>query len=381
MSTTRSKPRAIFQEVSGPQAAAPAPGAADRAKRSARRWTAVWLLALVALTCAMVIIGGLTRLTDSGLSMVSWHPVLEVIPPLTDEAWAREFEKYQQTAQFRELNSWMTVDDFKPIYWWEWGHRQFGRLIGLVWAVGLLLLLVTRKVPQGYLPALVIPGLLGGGQAVVGMWMVDSGVAEGSELLSVAPYRLTLHLGLAFVILGTLLWPAWRLLREEWAQLQARRRRTAGLMAFSWALVALTFAQMLLGALVAGNDAGRGYIDWPLMHGHILPPEAFDLQPLWRNFIEGDALVQFNHRVVGYLLALTAVIYWIAARRLGRWALWAMLAIWAQMGWGIVTVMHGAPLELAIFHQAGGLLTFAVVLRARFEAAYPPETSIRGARA
>jgi cytochrome c oxidase assembly protein subunit 15 len=372
--------RAIFEEVSGPAAvAAPAPGAADRRRRSARLLTAWWLLGLAILVCAMVLVGGMTRLTDSGLSMVSWHPVLEAIPPLTDADWAREFEKYQQTEQFRQINSWMTVEDFKPIYWWEWGHRQFGRVIGLVWAVGLVLLLATRRLPPGFFWAATIPGLLGGVQAVIGMWMVDSGVAIGSTLVQVAPYRLAVHLGVAFVILMTLLWPAWRLLRPEWTQLQARRRRSAGLTGFAGVLVALTFVQIVLGALVAGNDAGRGYIDWPLMHGHILPPESFDIAPLWRNFIENAALTQFNHRVAGYLLALVAIGYWIASRKVGRWGLWAMVAIWAQMGWGIFTVTQAAPLHWAIVHQAGALATLAIVLRARFEAAYPPEVSIRGA--
>lgn len=376
-----SKPRAIFQEVSGPQAAAPAPGAAERAKRRARRWIAGWLLALAALTAAMVLVGGMTRLTDSGLSMVSWHPVLQTVPPLTEADWLAEFEKYKTTAQFREVNSWMTLADFKPIYWWEWGHRQFGRVIGVVWALGLLAFAALRWVPAGYWPALVLPGVLGGGQAVLGMWMVDSGVAPGSALVSVAPYRLMLHLGLAFTILATLLWPAWRLLREEWALLQARRRR--GGLGWSGAVVGLCFAQVLLGALVAGNDAGRGYVDWPLMQGAILPPEAFDLAPVWRNFIWGEALVQFNHRVAGYLLALVALAAWIAARRgklraVARWAGIAALAVWAQAAWGVATVMHAAPLGLAIAHQAGAVATFALALRARFMAAYPPEQSVRG---
>ena len=376
-----SKPRAIFEEVSGPRAAAPAPGAAERAKRRARGWIAGWLLALAALTAAMVLVGGMTRLTDSGLSMVSWHPVLQTVPPLTEAEWLAEFEKYQQTAQFREVNSWMTLADFKPIYWWEWGHRQFGRVIGLVWAAGLLAFAALRRVPAGYWPALVLPGVLGAGQAVLGMWMVDSGVAPGSELVSVAPYRLTLHLGLAFLILATLLWPAWRLLREEWALLQARRRR--GGLGWSGAVVALCFVQVLLGALVAGNDAGRGYVDWPLMQGAILPPEAFDLAPAWRNFIWGEALVQFNHRVAGYLLALVALAAWVAARRgklrtVARWAGIAALAVWAQAAWGVLTVMHAAPLALAIAHQAGAVATFALALRARFTAAYPPEQSVRG---
>lgn len=375
------KKRAVFEEVAAPAAVhAPAPGAADRAKARARRWVAGWLLALAALVCAMVLVGGMTRLTDSGLSMVGWHPVLEAIPPLTQEAWEAEFARYQQTAQFRELNAWMTLEDFKPIFWWEWGHRQFGRVIGVVWIVGVAAFAALRMVPPGFWPALLLPGLLGAVQAVIGMWMVQSGVAEGSDLLSVAPYRLAAHLGLAFLILGLLLWPAWRLLRPEWALLQARRRRAGAPMALTAALVGLCFVQLVLGALVAGNDAGRGYIDWPLMDGRLIPPEAFDLTPLWRNFIEGAALTQFNHRIAAYLLMLLAIPAWLASRRAGPWPLWAAVAVWAQAAWGVVTVMHAAPLELAIFHQAGAIATFALCLRARFDAAYPAETSVRGRR-
>jgi cytochrome c oxidase assembly protein subunit 15 len=376
--------RAIFEEVSGPsRAPVAAPGEADRIKARARRWVAGWLMALAALVSAMVLVGGMTRLTDSGLSMVGWHPVLEAIPPLTAEDWAREFERYQQTAQYRLVNSWMTVEDFKPIFWWEWGHRQFGRVIGLVWAVGLLIFAIRRMIPRGYWGWVIVPGLLGGVQAVVGWWMVYSGVAQGSELVSVAPYRLTVHLGLAFLILGLLIWPAWRLQRTEVELLQARRRRSGGVLGGAGVLVALCFVQILLGALVAGNDAGRGYTDWPLMNGAVLPPESFELMPLWRNFIENAALVQFNHRVAGYVLLLWALIWAGWARRprlpgLSRWGLYALLIMLAQAAWGVVTVLHGAPLAHALAHQAGAIATLAVVLRARFEAAYPQDASLRG---
>lgn len=378
------KPRAIFAEVSAPAAAAAArPGEADRRKRRARRWVAGWLVALAALVAAMVLVGGMTRLTESGLSMVSWRPVMGAVPPLTEADWARAFENYQQTEQYRVLNSWMTVDDFKPIYWWEWSHRQFGRVIGLVWVVGLAAFLSLRMLPKGYLWPVLIPGLLGGAQAVVGMWMVESGVAEGATRVSVAPYRLALHLSLAFLILGFLLWPAWRLGREEWALLQARRRRPAGAVRWAGALVGLSFLQLVLGALVAGADAGRGYTDWPLMDGYVLPPEAFDLTPWWRNLVENAALVQFDHRIVGYALALAALLVVWRARRtrlkaLSGWALAAAALVWAQMAWGVVTVLNAAPLWLALGHQAGAILLWVVVLRARFEAAYPAEQSLRG---
>jgi cytochrome c oxidase assembly protein subunit 15 len=377
------KGRAVFAEVSS-RSAAPvaAPGEADRVKARARVWAARWLTALAVLVAAMVLVGGATRLTDSGLSMVGWHPVMGAIPPLTPEDWAREFARYQQTAQFQLVNSWMTVEDFKPIFWWEWGHRQFGRVIGVVWAVGLLILAIRRMIPRGYWGWVIVPGLLGGVQAVVGWWMVYSGVAEGSQLVTVAPYRLTVHLGLAFLILGLLFWPAWRLRRSEVDLLQARRRRHGAVMGGAGALVALCFVQILLGALVAGNDAGRGYTDWPLMNGHVLPPESFDLMPLWRNFIENDALAQFNHRVAGYVLLLWALIWAIWARAprlpgLSRWAVYALLVMVAQAAWGVVTVMHGSPLWHALVHQGGAILTLAVVLRARFESAYPEDGSIR----
>lgn len=380
------KRRSVFEEVGEARAAAPVakPGEAERRKRRARRWVAGWLIALTALVVAMVLVGGMTRLTDSGLSMVSWHPVLEAIPPLTAEDWQAEFEKYQQTAQWRYANSWMTVDDFKPIYWWEWGHRQFGRVIGLVWAVGLIGFLATRTLPAGYLWRVTLPGALGGVQAVVGMWMVDSGVRPESELVSVAPYRLAVHLSLAFLILATLMWPAWRLMRDEWALLQARRRRPRGAGVALGALIGLTFLQLLSGALVAGNDAGRGYIDWPLMNGHVLPPEAGEFAPWWRNFIESDALTQFNHRVIGYALGVMALVALWAARRtrlreLTGWAAAAAALVWAQMAWGVVTVTNGAPLWLAIVHQAGAVLLWIVALKARFAAAYPAEQSLREA--
>lgn len=381
----KNKGRAVFAEVStAGRAPVALPGEADRRKARARAWVAGWLIALAVLVAAMVLVGGMTRLTDSGLSMVGWHPVLEAIPPLTPEDWAREFERYRQTAQFRLVNSWMTVEDFKPIFWWEWGHRQFGRVIGLVWAAGLLVFAIRRMIPPGYWPAVLVPGLLGGVQAVVGWWMVYSGVAEGSELVSVAPYRLALHLTLAFLILALLLWPAWRLRRSEVDLLQARRRRSGGVMWSGAALVALCFVQLTLGALVAGTDAGRGYTDWPLMNGVILPPESLSLQPLWRNAIENPALVQFNHRVLGYVLMLWAVGHVLVARgprlpALTNTALWALLAVLAQAAWGVVTVLHGAPLAHALAHQAGAILTLAAVLRTRFEAAYPRDASIRGA--
>jgi cytochrome c oxidase assembly protein subunit 15 len=380
------KPRAIFEEVGArAPAAAPRAGEEERRKARARRWVAGWLHALAALVAAMVLVGGMTRLTDSGLSMVSWHPVMEAMPPLDDAAWAAEFEKYKTTEQYRVVNYWMALPDFKRIYWWEWGHRQFGRVIGLVWAIGLAIFLARRMIPPGYLWPVAVPGLLGAAQAVVGWWMVRSGVEEGSTLVSVAPYRLAVHLGLAFAIFGLLLWSAWRLGREPWALLQARRRRVRWATVGTAALAGLGFAQIVLGAMVAGNDAGRGYVDWPLMNGAILPPEAFDLAPWWRNLVENVALTQFNHRVGAYALGLAALGLWLRAQRgpagdLRRALGFATAAVWAQGAWGVWTLVNGAPVGLALAHQAGALATLALLVRALFVAFYPADLTVRGGR-
>ncbi|MEM6422275.1 MAG: COX15/CtaA family protein, partial [Pseudomonadota bacterium] len=242
--------RAVFEEVSA-ASGAEAPAAKVKHRRrhdaGARGPIAVWLWSLAALVVVMVLVGGLTRLTDSGLSITVWDPVMGAIPPLSQADWEEAFALYQTTTEFQEQNNWMTLADFKPIYWWEWGHRQLGRFIGLVWAIGLGVFLALRLVPRGWTGRLVIPGLLGGVQGAIGWWMVSSGLVGR---LDVASYRLATHLGLAFVILGLLVWYARRIRLDETAAMQARRRRAGGrglVMTFA----ALGFAQILVGALVA----------------------------------------------------------------------------------------------------------------------------------
>ena len=287
--------RSVFEEV-GEKRAAPV---AVAARAPARRAIALWLWLLAALVAAMVLVGGATRLTDSGLSITEWAPVMGIVPPLSDADRQRAFDAYRGTTEFQQQNAWMTLDDFMPLYWWEWGHRLLGRLIGLVWAVGLAGFLLARAVPRGWTGWLVLPGLLGAAQGAVGWWMVASGLVGR---LDVAPYRLMLHLGIAFSIFALLVWLALRVRLDEVATLAARRRRVGRVMAWTGWLGALVFLQILAGALVAGLDAGRGYVDWPLMEGNFLPPEAFDLAPAWANVFENPALAQFDHRMVAYLL-------------------------------------------------------------------------------
>ena len=373
------KSRSIFEDVGDRPAAPPLPAAR---RRDSRRAITVWLVFLFAMVVAMIVVGGLTRLTESGLSITEWRPITGVLPPRDAAAWEAEFALYRASPQYAALNQGMTLAAFKTIYWWEWGHRALGRAVGLVWAAGFLGFSLTGRLPPGWGQRLLGLGALGGLQGVIGWWMVRSGLKPGME--AVASWRLAVHLGLAFVLLGLIAWFILRLSRPESELLQARRQRSEPLMAWGTVLLLAAFAQIVLGALVAGIDAGRSYIDWPLMAGELLPASAFDLEPVWRNFIDNPALVQFNHRLLGYLLLGLGIAGWLRSRRSalgylrGAFAL-VLLALVVQVVLGIVTVLHAAPMYLAIAHQLGAVALFTLILRARFAALYPlPERIARG---
>jgi cytochrome c oxidase assembly protein subunit 15 len=303
---------------------------------------------------------------------------------MSAEAWALEFEKYRQIDQYRLMNQGMSLEEFQVIYWWEWGHRQLGRVIGLVWAVGFLFFWLTKRIPTGWTPRLLLLGGLGGLQGAIGWWMVASGLNEG--MVSVASYRLATHLGLAFVILGFIAWYTFLLNRSEAELLTARRSREAKLFSLSTGLMHFAFLQILLGALVAGIDAGRGYTDWPMMNGVFFPPEALDMQPIWQNFFENPAMAQFVHRMAGYLLAVFGLIVWLRGRNSAHGATRAAfnavgLVLLAQIVLGIVTVLYAAPWQLGIAHQATAVLLWVLIIRARHLSQYPRFDSLRGARA
>ena len=378
--------RSIFEEVGAEQTAKPVAkgGMIDAGKRGARGAIRVWLMVLFALVVVMIAVGGLTRLTDSGLSITVWAPITGAIPPLTAEDWQREFDLYRAIPEYQLQNVGMTMAEFQFIYWWEWGHRQLGRVIGLVWALGFFGFLLARQIPTGWTGRLFLLGVLGGIQGAIGWWMVASGLT--GTMLDVASYRLATHLGLAFVILGFIAWYVFELGREERDLMQARRSREGKLYGLGTGLLHFTFLQILIGALVAGIDAGRTYNDWPLMAGGILPPFPFDIEPLWRNFFENAGLVQFMHRVAGYLLLIFGTVVWLRARkspnadtRFRFNAVYAML--WLQMVIGVVTVLYMAPWQIAITHQFGAVVLWVLILRARFGAQYPTQQSIRGATA
>ncbi len=379
--------RPIFEEVATRAAPVPQGSLISRHAAVSRGWTRWWLVSLFALVACMILVGGLTRLTDSGLAITEWRPVSGALPPMSEAAWATEFDKYRAVPEYQLQNKGMTLDAFKVIYWWEWGHRQLGRVIGLVWALGFAALYVTRSIPKGWSRRLWLVGALGGLQGAIGWWMVHSGLS--GDRVDVASYRLAMHLGLAFVILGLIAWYVQLLSRPETALLQARRAREGRLYGLSTGLMHFAFLQVILGALVAGIDAGRGFPTWPLMNGSFFPADAFyvpDGGAVWRAFFENPGLVQFIHRMSGYLLFAFGVVVWLRGRRSAHratraafHAVMAMLVV--QMAFGIAAVMTAATLHAAITHQVGAVVLWVLILRARFHSQYPHGGSIKGGTA
>jgi len=379
--------RSIFEEVGeAARPVAPKGGMIARTGGGARRAIRVWLMLIFALVMAMIVVGGLTRLTDSGLSITEWKPVTGALPPMSAESWASEFEKYKTFPEYQLQNTGMTLAAFKQIYWWEWGHRQLGRVIGLVWVLGFFGFLVARKIPRGWTGRLLLLGALGGAQGAIGWWMVSSGLSGAR--VDVASYRLATHLGLAFIILGVATWFMFLLGRSEADLLQARRVRQGRLFNLATVLMCLAFVQILLGALVAGIDAGRGFPTWPDMNGLFFPADAFYVPDgaggnlaLWHAFFENPGLVQFVHRMSGYLVFAFGIVVWLRGRKSPHLATrhafnWMMTALFAQVVLGIVTVLTAAQIHPAITHQVGAVVLWVLILRARHLSQYPRLGSI-----
>ncbi|HEY0650915.1 COX15/CtaA family protein [Phenylobacterium sp.] len=324
------------------------------------RPVAIWLLAVAAMVLAMVIVGGATRLTDSGLSITEWKPVTGAIPPLSQADWQAEFARYRQIPQYSQLNAGMSLAAFKSIYWWEWSHRLLGRLTGVVFFVPFVWFAVRRQLPRRLFLRLGGIFVLGALQGLVGWWMVASGL---SHRVSVAPERLMVHLGLAFALLGLLLWTAF----DAWAGTARQTLPSPWGRRAAW-LLGLVYLQVLLGALVAGNDAGFVYNDWPLMNGRLLPDD-YASASLWATLAHSQGAVQLHHRLVAYVLTAVAVTLGVAAWRSRYLAHESKLlgvavagAVAAQALLGIATLMLGAPVGLSIVHQlaAALVLTLAV---------------------
>jgi cytochrome c oxidase assembly protein subunit 15 len=333
-----------------------------------------WLYSLLFLVTLMIIIGGLTRLTDSGLSITEWKPISGILLPFSEIAWQQEFLKYQEIPEYKLQNLGMSIGEFKVIYYWEWGHRQLGRIIGLVWFFGFGVLLLTKKTTLSWTKRALLVGILIGFQGFLGWWMVSSGL--NGAMLDVASYRLGIHLTSAFIIFGLIFWYILRLRRTDVSLIQSQRYANTSSIKITITLLALLYIQIFLGALVAGIDAGQTYTDWPLMAGEFFPTLAFELNPLWRNFFESEALVQFNHRLSGYILILFVLYSWFNFRNSSNQSLksysnWVLLAILGQVVLGVITVLYAAVWYIAILHQFSAIILVGLVLLLKFEANYP----------
>jgi cytochrome c oxidase assembly protein subunit 15 len=324
---------------------------------------AIWLLACCALVFAMVVVGGVTRLTDSGLSIVEWQPIVGTMPPLGQEDWDELFEKYHQTPQYKKVNAGMSLDEFKGIFWWEYFHRLLGRVIGLAFFIPFLYFVIKKAIDRPLGLKLTGIFLLGGLQGAMGWYMVKSGLVDNPH---VSQYRLTAHLGLAFLIYATMFWVALELLSPT--AVSHGNIRLRALRRFSVWITTLIFIMILSGGFVAGIRAGLAYNTFPLMNGHFIPPEIFMLEPWYRNFFDNMATVQFDHRMIAWTLATLIPVFWYKSRKLplsgsARLAcslLLIMLAI--QITLGISTLLLVVPLPLAAAHQAGALLLFTAAL-------------------
>jgi cytochrome c oxidase assembly protein subunit 15 len=324
------------------------------------RAVALWLIAVAVLVLAMVIVGGSTRLTGSGLSITQWKPISGVLPPLNQTDWQAEFARYQAIPQFRLVNPHMALSQFKTIYWWEWSHRLLGRLVGVVFFVPFLWFAVRREIPRRLVWRLAIIFALGALQGLVGWWMVASGL---EARVYVAPERLAVHLGLAFGLLCALVWTA----LDAWAG-WARQTLPSPWGARALWLVALIFVQVLLGALVAGNQAGLVYNDWPLMGGRLLPSD-YAGAGLWATLAHSQGAVQLHHRLMAYLVVVVAfAMAWAAGRssylntESKRLAVAVAGLVLVQAALGVATLMLRVPLGLAIAHQLVAALTLSAAI-------------------
>lgn len=307
----------------------------------------IWLYVIAALVLAMVVVGGATRLTDSGLSITSWKPISGTIPPLTDADWQAEFAAYKQIPQFDAVHSWMSVDDFKFIFWWEWAHRFLGRIIGFAFAVPFVVFLAQRRFSWELAGPLAGLFVLGGFQGALGWWMVTSGL---TELTSVSQYRLAAHLTAAAILLVALIWVARKLTPGPVRGAPVSHK--AG-----WGLLLLILVQISAGAFVAGLDAGMGYNTWPLMDGALIPNGLWIIDPWWRNVFENAMTVQFMHRCIAYALtAYAVVLLWRQAGRgfagVAGWLPRLGVLLLLQVIIGIGTLVMQVPISMALGHQA-----------------------------
>lgn len=325
------------------------------------RGVRVWLVIVAAMIVAMILVGGATRLTESGLSIVEWKPVTGTLPPLSAQAWNEAFEAYKTIPQYQQINRGMSLDQFKTIFWWEWSHRFLGRAIGVVFLLPFLWFLWSGSLPGKLKGRLWLIFTLGAVQGAVGWWMVASGLSGRTE---VSQYRLAVHLMLALAIYALIVWTLLRLQAREPVLLMQRRLKTTAIV-----ILCLTFLQIYFGALVAGLRAGRVFNTWPLIDGAFIPSTGRLLfeQPWWRNFFDNMLTVQFSHRMLAYVLTAAVILHLIDAMRAAsavrNGALWLTAATLLQALLGILTLLYNVPLDLALTHQAGAVLVLTLAVR------------------
>jgi cytochrome c oxidase assembly protein subunit 15 len=324
-----------------------------------RRAVGFWLLTVALVILAMITIGGLTRLTGSGLSITEWQPIMGAIPPLNATEWSDAFAKYQRIPQYVVENRGMTLESFKGIFWWEWTHRLLGRLLGVLFIVPFLWFASVGAIRRSDWPRMLLLFLLGGLQGAIGWWMVASGLEVRT---SVSQYRLAIHLGTALLLLVAILWIALEYLREG---------KSTGMSKRATAFAVLVYFQMLLGALVAGLHAGLIYNTWPDMNGRVLPEDPFFYRPWWINFFENPGLAQFDHRIGAYLVAALAAWIYVQGTKLSGYAKISAKTVAIittfQIGLGITTLLLQAPEWLAAAHQVTAALLLCAGVWHAFE--------------
>jgi heme a synthase len=319
----------------------------------------IWLGTVALLIVAMILVGGATRLTDSGLSITEWKPIMGVIPPLGEADWQKAFTAYQKIPEYTELKRGMSLEQFKTIFWWEWAHRFLGRFIGVAFFAPFIVFWIAGYIPRNLLPRLFGLFVLGGLQGALGWYMVKSGLVDRTD---VSQYRLAAHFGVALSILGYTLWLLFGLGEEKRVERRARSRAPAYV---AGGVLALVFLQLLAGALVAGLDAGMGYNTWPLINGAFLPSGLWEASPWYLNVFENPLTVQFDHRMIGYTVVVASLIQlgWLAWREaptplIGSAMTLALLAL-LQATLGVWTLLLAVPIELGLAHQAGAVAVFA----------------------
>lgn len=352
---------AMAQSLDAPHDAAAMPARHVRALR-------IWLGFVAILIVAMILVGGATRLTDSGLSITEWQPIFGAIPPLSDADWQNAFETYKTIPEYTQVNKGMSLEAFKTIYWWEWAHRFLGRFIGIVFFVPFACFWIAGYIPCRLIPRLIGLFVLGGLQGALGWYMVKSGLVNRVD---VSQYRLAAHFGVAMLIFGYTLWLL--------LGLSKRRRTVLGAPAIVAGLVLLLiFVQLLAGALVAGIDGGMGFNTWPLMNGAFIPSGLGQASPWYINLFENPLTVQFNHRMLGLAVVVAAILQAVclAVRGdqalVGRAVTLAVLSV-LQMTLGVWTLLLAVPIELGLAHQAGAIVVFAAALYHLWCAVHEPE--------